>query len=168
MEKISTLFNLEVAKSKGSDDYEPGLIPFVTSAEVNNGVVCYVNPDIGDKVFKGPALFISGLGHCSVQLNDFLPKGNGGDSLTILTPKQEMTVEDLLSFAAVFNSQHKWRFSFGRKCSISRLENLEVDFPFPQQNDMWSNEINNLKSITENISENLKKVVDVYKTDDSL
>lgn len=123
---ITTLFNLEAAKSRGLDDYDKGTVPFVTSTELNNGVVSYVDPEAGDKVFDGPALVVSGLGHASVQPGRFLPKGNGGDSLTVLTPKDKCTTAQLVEFAAAFNVLHKWRFSFGRKCSVKRLADLKL------------------------------------------
>lgn len=123
---ITSLFDLEAAKSKGLDDYDRGTVPFVTSTELNNGVVSYVEPEEGDKVFDGPALVVSGLGHASVQPGRFLPKGNGGDSLTVLTPRDECTTAQLVEFAASFNVLHKWRFSFGRKCSVKRLADLKL------------------------------------------
>lgn len=123
---IKSLFDLQAAKSKGVDDYDKGSMPFVTSTELNNGVVAYVDPEPSDKVFQGPALVVSGLGHASVQPGKFLPKGNGGDSLTVLTPKDACTTAELVEFAAAFNVLHKWRFSFGRKCSVTRLADLKL------------------------------------------
>jgi hypothetical protein len=124
--KISEIFDIFVAKSKSTDDYEAGETPFVTNTEVNNGVVCYVEPMDDDRVFTGPAICISGLGHATVHLGEFLPKGNGGDSCTILKPKNEQRNADLMYYAALFNTLHGWRFSFGRKASRRRLEGLEL------------------------------------------
>lgn len=124
--KVSELYNLHVAKSKSTDDYLPGEIPFVTNTELNNGVVLYVEPFEDDRVFKGPAICISGLGHATIHLGYFLPKGNGGDSCTILIPKRKQSALELLYYAALFNTLHSWRFSFGRKASKRRIENLEL------------------------------------------
>lgn len=93
---ISSLFNIEIAKSKGIEDYESGKIPFVTSSSLNNGVVKYVDPYEDDRVFNGNTICVSGLGHATCQLFSYLPKGNGGDSATILIPKEEMSVEELI------------------------------------------------------------------------
>jgi hypothetical protein len=123
---ISELFDMAVARSKSTDDYLPGDIPFVTNTEVNNGVVSYVEPFDNDKVFNGPAICISGLGHATVHLGTFLPKGNGGDSCTVLTPKDTISKTELLYYAALFNTLHGWRFSFGRKTSKRRLESLDL------------------------------------------
>lgn len=123
---ISELFVLIAAKSKSTDDYDSGKVPFVTNTEMNNGVVSYVTPFHSDKVIEKPAICISGLGHATVHLDPFLPKGNGGDSCTILIPKQEMTNIELLYYASLFNTLHRWRFSFGRKASKRRIEHLNL------------------------------------------
>lgn len=124
--RVEELFSIAVAKSKSTDDYTHGDVAFVTNTEMNNGVVAYVEPFEDDKVFTGPAICISGLGHATVHFYKFLPKGNGGDSCTILTPKVDLKKAELLYYAALFNSLHGWRFSFGRKASKRRLENLDM------------------------------------------
>jgi hypothetical protein len=123
---ISDFFEMTAAKSKSKDDYSIGEIPFVTNTEMNNGVVSYVEPFDTDKVFEGPAICISGLGHSTVHLGSFLPKGNGGDSCTVLIAKEKLTNNELLYYAALFNTLHGWRFTFGRKTSKRRLESLEL------------------------------------------
>lgn len=137
---MSSLFSFDAARSHGIADYDPGMVPFVTSTLLNNGVVGYVTPMVGDKVFEGPVLSISGLGDATVQLGRFLPKGNGGDSLTICKPLQPMTVYELVSIAAAFNSLHAWRFSYGRKCSTNRLRPLELPSELPDAKAIWSAE----------------------------
>lgn len=122
--RIIDLFDVNVAKSKSTDDYSAGDVPFVTNTEINNGVVRYIEPFEDDKVFAGPAICISGLGHATVHYGTFLPKGNGGDSCTILKPKGNLKKYELLYYSALFNTLHGWRFSFGRKTSRRRLENL--------------------------------------------
>lgn len=122
--KIIDLFNITVAKSRGIDDYSEGDVPFITNAEINNGVVSYVEPFDDDRIFHGPAICISGLGYATVHYDRFLAKGNGGDSCTILKPKENLSRAELLYYAALFNTLHGWRFSFGRKTSRRRLETL--------------------------------------------
>lgn len=122
--KINELFTIDVAKSHSTDDYDIGNIPFITNSEINNGVVRYVDPFVDDKVFQKFTICISGLGFATLQINDYLPKGNGGDSATILISKKEMPIKELLFYTAQFNICHKWRFSFGRKCSKRRIEKL--------------------------------------------
>lgn len=122
--RIDSLFEIKVAKSKSTDDYSSGEIPFVTNTEINNGVVAYVEPLQDDKVFDGPAICVSGLGFATVHFGKFLPKGNGGDSCTVFLPIKTMDKHEILYYAALFNTLHGWRFSFGRKTSKTRLESL--------------------------------------------
>lgn len=152
---IVELFNITAAKSGGIKDYEPGDVPFVTSTEINNGVVSYVTPKLGDKVFKGPVVCVSALGFATVHFGTILPKGNGGDSITILTPRAGrcLSVAELISFASVFNHDHSWRFSFGRKCSVSRIEQLEVTFPLPVIDQHWQAEMLSLSNATKRIED---------------
>lgn len=124
--KINRLFKLDSARSGSTDGYEDGPIPFITNTTANNGVVRYVTPEESDKVFNGPAICVSGLGHATVQASRFLPKGNGGDSATILVPSNEMSLDELVFYAALFNLSHSWRFSFGRKANRRRIDSLGV------------------------------------------
>lgn len=124
--KICELFEIDVANSHSTDDYQKGEIAFVTNTELNNGVVSHVEPLPRDKVFQGPAVCISGLGHATIHFGRFLPKGNGGDSCTVLTPKSKLTNAGILYYASLFNHLHGWRFSFGRKTSKRRIEQLDL------------------------------------------
>jgi hypothetical protein len=124
--KIDNLFKIDVARSKSTEDYSSGNVPFVTNTEINNGVVKYVEPLERDKIFKGPAICISGLGYATVHFDSFLPKGNGGDSCTILTPIMKMSNYELFYYASLFNVLHGWRFTFGRKTSRRRIINLNL------------------------------------------
>lgn len=137
--KVEELFTLKAAKSKGNEDYDPGTIPFVTSSTMNNGVLKYVDPFEDDRTFEGKKICISGLGFPTVQLQEFLPKGNGGDSCTILTPREEMTVKELIYYAACFKLLHTWRFSFGRKGNKDRIKYLELT-PFREYTNLFSDE----------------------------
>lgn len=124
--KLDELFEINVAKSKGVEDYDAGNVPFITNTEINNGIVKYVEPLEDDRVFLGPAINISGLGFATLQLGSFLPKGNGGDACAVLIPIEEMELEELIYYVAIFNLEHKWRFSFGRKTTKGRLERLAL------------------------------------------
>ncbi|MFP2788725.1 restriction endonuclease subunit S [Enterobacter ludwigii] len=145
--RINQIFNIEAARSKSTEDYGMGNVPFVTNTEINNGVVKYVEPLEKDKVFCGPAICISGLGYATVHLGEFLPKGNGGDSCTVLTPLQEMSNYEILYYAALFNVSHGWRFTFGRKSNTTRIKHLELSPVFSESPLDMTSEIDNNNSI---------------------
>jgi hypothetical protein len=144
--KIDELFHLHVAKSKGNEDYDAGSVPFVTCSTINNGVIQYVEPYSDDKLFEGALICISGLGFATLQLGEFLPKGNGGDSATILEPLNPMTVTELIYYTAIFNLQHNWRFSFGRKANKQRIGKLELA-PFSECGEAFTSGLSDLLQI---------------------
>ena len=70
-----------------------------------------------------------------------------------------ITVEDLMCFAAAFNALHKWRFSYGRKCSISRTQDLEFPFPLPKASEVWNTESNLVSSINTLVDKKLEQKI---------
>ncbi|HYE69774.1 MAG TPA: restriction endonuclease subunit S [Anaerovoracaceae bacterium] len=148
------MFEIKVAKSKGADDYEDGTIPFITNTTLNNGIVKFVKPFDDDKVFPGNTICVSGLGYATLQVNRYLPKGNGGDGASVLVPINEMSIEELIYYTSLFNLQHRWRFSFGRKTSKSRIENLELN--------NYTNEACNLTGEFKGYIDLIKKQLDYY------
>lgn len=156
---FSDLFNLEVARSGGIDEYDKGKVPFITNTTLDNGVGGYVEPNEGDKLFRGPAICISGLGFATVHIGVFLPKGNGGDSITVLFPKQEMEINELLFYAALFNVSHSWRFSFGRKTGRKKIGSLEVAMLYDGYKDAAKEEIDKYsKDILKSTKKSMKRI----------
>jgi len=79
-------------------------------------------------------------------VSEFLPKGNGGDSCTVLYAKEEFSAADYIGFASAFNALHKWRFSYGRKCGKNRIMHLEVPWPLPEIKNAWKEEAEEIQS----------------------
>ncbi len=136
--RICDLFHLHAASSRDTQDYADGPVPFVTSAESNNGVVRHVRPLEGDAVFRGPCVVISGLGFATVHTGAVLPKGNGGDACTVLYARRPLGLSGYIALAGVFNLLHRWRFSYGRKCNEGRLAALEIPWPLPAVDAAWA------------------------------
>lgn len=127
--KIVDLFNIKNARSKGFEDHDNGDVPFVSNGlEINNGVVGYVKPLRGEKIFRETGICVSAFCEATVQKAPFLPRGNGGSGMVVLLPKENMDENDLYYYAALINLQ-KWRFCFGRMVIADRLRVLEIDKP---------------------------------------
>jgi hypothetical protein len=156
---IESKFHLCGAKSKDTKDYEDGETPFVTSAETNNGIVRCVEPLDEDRVFSGPCVVISGLGFATFQTGNFLPKGNGGDSCSVLYAKEESPVSQYIALASAFNVLHKWRFSYGRKCGKNRIAKLEVPWPLPEIKQPWGEEVTEIEDALKVFSGDIEKNV---------
>lgn len=119
---IIDIFEIHTAKSKSIDDYSIGDIPFVSNGSYNNGVIGYVEPFPNDKLFKKGTISVSAFCDAIVHYSTYLPRGNGGSGLIILEPKQLLTNEQLLTYAAIINSSLKWKYSYGRMVTKKRFE----------------------------------------------
>lgn len=126
MINIEAVFNLYNARSAAFERHDEGGIPFISSGFFNNGVVGFVKPYKGDKVFDREMICVSAFCEATVQEPPFIARGNGGSGMTVLEPKSEMSYEAMLFYAAAINKQLKWRFSFGRMVTIDRLKGLSV------------------------------------------
>jgi hypothetical protein len=123
---ITTLFKVCNARSKAYDDHETGDVAFVSNGFSNNGIVGFVKPLKGDRVFDFEAICISAFCEATVQFPPFIARGNGGSKLTVLEPINKMSYEEMLFHAATI-SQQSWKFSFGRMISRNRLRNLQLN-----------------------------------------
>jgi len=124
--QLTKLFMVQKAKSKGFENYEKGDIPFVTNGIGNNGVQGFVKPDETAKVFKVDAICVSAFCEATVQKAPFLPRGNGGSGLSVLTPKQKMTSDEMLFHASYINKVYGWKFSYGRMIKKDRLNSMTL------------------------------------------
>jgi Type I restriction modification DNA specificity domain. len=124
--KIASKFTIHSAKSKSVDAHIEGNTPFISNGFYNNGVVGFVTPIEGERVFTKRAICISAFCEATIQESPFLPRGNGGSGMVVLIPKEEMSKEELFYYAVQINKQN-WKFSFGRMVNPDRIKNLEID-----------------------------------------
>lgn len=122
---IEDKFIIENSSSKGFSTHLEGDVPFISNGTYNNGFVGYVSPIQGEKVFERDGITVSAFGDAIVQRAPFLPRGNGGSGLTVLLPKNEMSIDQLYSYASQVNAQ-KWRFSYSRMVTKDRIRDLPI------------------------------------------
>jgi len=126
MVEIESLFKLHNARSKAFKDHENGEVSFVSNGTTNNGIVGYVEPLKGERVFNFMGICVSAFCEATVQFPAFVARGNGGSGLTVLEPKRKMIYEEMLYYATLINLQLHWKFSFGRMVRRDRLRKLKV------------------------------------------
>ena len=126
MAEIESLFKIHNARSKAFKDHRKGKVAFVSNGTANNGIVGFVEPLKGERVFDSMGICVSAFCEATVQFPPFMARGNGGSGLTVLEPKREMTYEEMLYYATTMNLQLRWRFSFGRMVKRDRLRRLKV------------------------------------------
>lgn len=126
MTTVANLFTPRAARSIPFDDHDEGAIPFVTNGYRDNGVVGYVTPEAGDRIFEATAICVSAFCEVTVQRGPFIARGNGGSGLTILEPNEPMSDAQLWAYAGYLSSRHRWKFSFGRMATGARIKTLDV------------------------------------------
>jgi hypothetical protein len=126
MNTLSELFEIRNARSKAFEDHKAGKIAFVTNGFENNGVIGFVDPISGDRVFSERGICLSAFCEATVQEPPFLPRGNGGSGLIVLQPRQAMSYRELLYYSAYLNATARWRFSFGRMITKERAKRIPI------------------------------------------
>lgn len=129
MPRIEELFTPHTARSSGFSSYKAGNVAFVTNGFRQNGVLGFVKPKAGDKVFKFHGIALSAFCEATVQMPPFVARGNGGSGLIVLEPKQPMTADELGYIAAYINQALRWRFNWYRQASVERVRRLEIPDP---------------------------------------
>lgn len=123
---IQSIFKVTNAKSKGFESYDLGDVPFVSNGSFNNGIIGYVTPYENDRVFESKGICISAFCEATIQNPPFLPRGNGGSGLIVLTPLKAMDDEIMTFYAAYINKYCSWMFSYGRMVTIERLKKVKL------------------------------------------
>jgi len=163
MNKVSDIFDVHTAKSKSIADYTQGDVPFVSNGFYNNGIIGQVEPFEQDRVFNDLAICVSAFCEATIQKPPFIGRGNGGSGMTILIPKDKsFTYHHLVGYAALINTNIKWRYSYGRMVTKGRISN-EILSPFKPSGELTLKELSNVlpkKSKKKDIylSSELKKV----------
>ena len=126
MPKLGFLFEVHAARSDAYKSYDAGATAFVSNGLSDNGVVGYVEPKSGDKVFEARSICVSAFCEATVQEPPFMARGNGGSGLVILEPKKPISRKTLLKIAAYVNEAIRWRFSYGRMVIPDRILHFEI------------------------------------------
>jgi len=123
MPRIDDVFEIVNAKSRAFDDYESGDTAFVTNSTRENGVLGFVTPLSGDRIFTQPCIVVSTFCDAAVHLPPFVARGNGGSGLLVLKPKvgTTMSIGELATYSAYINQTLRWRFSWYRQATEPRL-----------------------------------------------
>ncbi|GAB3931859.1 N-6 DNA methylase [Larkinella terrae] len=125
--RVSDFFSVYNGKSSGEKNYTEGNCPYISSGDTQNSIIRLVQ-DEESQVFANGGITVTAFGQAYIQPWRFMARGNGGSSVRILVPKFNMSLNEMLWFAAQINIQ-KWRFFYARMSIKSRLERLEISSP---------------------------------------
>lgn len=143
---LQELFDVVICKnpiSKAFADENPGNIPYVTTTSKNNGVECYV-----DYPPQYPANLIT-VSKDGASADAFLQTEPfcGNEKVMVLLNKQDLSLHQLLFYTYVINA-NKYKFAYGRKCSVARLKELVI--PSIQDIPVWVYDIDISDVFTKN------------------
>jgi hypothetical protein len=130
MKRLDALFRLHRAKSGLFSEYEAGDTPFVGNGGLeDNAIVGLVNPREGEMIFQFAGIAVSAFCEATVQEPPFIACGRAGNGLVVLEPLEPMSLQQLAFVAAYLNLAVRWRFSWYRQTTASRLQSLMVPDP---------------------------------------
>jgi type I restriction-modification system DNA methylase subunit len=124
---VTDYFKILNAKSVGERHYAEGEYPYISSGDLNNSIIRLISGD-SNEIFWNGGITVTAFGLACVQPYPFFARGNGGSSVRVLEPKYNMSLRELVWFAAQINSQ-RWRFFYGRMSIKSRLSRLKIHTP---------------------------------------
>lgn len=121
MTKINDLFEAKRGEGGYRENLKSGNTPLVSAQNTNNGVMDFVSIR---PTFKAPAITVERVsGQAFVQLLDFVTVP---DDITVLIPKERMSLKKIFFIASEINL-FKWKFSYGRKLTQTRLKDLKIN-----------------------------------------
>jgi hypothetical protein len=141
---IKQLCNIErkYAPYLNQIDLSKKVIPYVTTTEWDNGISVYCNEEPN---FMRGSVTISLDGSCGItfyQFDDFL----SGEKTAVLTLKK-IKNSYLLMYIANLIRIKSWRYHYGRKLSMGRLEKFELPLPVNSKGEI---DLDTVKKIVKN------------------
>ena len=122
--KLKDLFDIEICKNSISLSFakdNPGTVPYVTTTANNNGIECYVDYPAQ---YSGGKITVSKDGDSADAFVQFVPFC-GNEKVMVLSPRKSLTDMELLFYTLLINT-NKYKFGYGRKCSVARLKEIDV------------------------------------------
>ncbi|HXA55718.1 MAG TPA: N-6 DNA methylase, partial [Solirubrobacteraceae bacterium] len=124
---ISHFFDVRQGKSTGEKNYADGPTPYISSGDASNSVVRLV-AEADEESFADGAITVTAFGTAALQPWPFMARGNGGSAVRVLAPRFNMSVSEMVWFAAQINL-HRWRFFYARQAIKGRITRLVVESP---------------------------------------
>lgn len=123
--KLSDLFKISGSKTtplEQLEEYGVGKYPYVTTQAVNNGIENFYNyyTEDGNCITVDSAV----LGYCAYQETNF----SASDHVEILRPQSKFNKYIGLFIVTILNKE-QYRYSYGRKCSQTKLKNTIIKLP---------------------------------------
>ena len=103
---------------------KPGIIPFVGSTELSNGVTAYIGQS---PIHDGGTISVTYNGSVAEAFYQPVPFW-ATDDVNVLYPKWSMTPAQALFICTIIRKE-RYRYSFGRKWHLERMNSSVIKLP---------------------------------------
>ena len=126
--QINSMFNVTKGEGGYRENLDVGKTPLISATNEANGVIGLVDLK---PIFKAPAITVERVsGTALIQIEDFVTVP---DDISVLFPKDDEMPLSCMFYVASMINQQKWRFSYARKLTPTRLGKLEISLPFKNE-----------------------------------
>ena len=115
-----------------SGDLDAGKIPLISCKTTENGTEGYF--DIRENIFEN-CVTIASDGSWPMSSFYHPYKFSAKDNVIVCQPKNNLSLKAILFITAQLNSQI-WRFSYGRKCYLNKIEKIQIPLPVIRNNEI--------------------------------
>ena len=125
--KLNKLFSYSTGNLPALELTEDGKVPLVYGTTKNNGVIKLVKVYENTKVYKPPLITVSYLGNAFVQVTEFTTSVVDKSNITVLIPREKMSLEELYYYAYQINNIGKFGFNYGRRMNQKQLDKMYLN-----------------------------------------
>lgn len=145
---LEELFSeIEKGQSGREKELPPGQLPLISTAEINNGISCFVDERSAKKVYPAGLITISANGgSCFAHYHDYDFAANG--DVFVLRLRPELCSQAFSIFVCTAVNGESWRYNYYRKFNKSQLDRLEIRVPVNDFGEFDHCRINQLVSET--------------------
>lgn len=121
---------VERPQKRSKRQYSSGIVPYIASGSINNGVDSYLTPHSSSDIEQGDCLTISPVdASCFYQPKPFLGRGGGGSSIIILRSNFDLTENQHLFLASVIRKKLQERYSFNTMGNSHEIKFTKLKLP---------------------------------------
>ena len=129
---LSQIFHFKRGMFHSLRELSPGSVPIISCAEKENGIAGFFDIDEGMHRHKLTIAMNGKVLTTKYHPYQFAAK----DDVAVCVPRKHIRISSLLLIQAMLNLE-RWRYSYGRKCYIAKLQRLCMPLPIK---DGWLDE----------------------------
>lgn len=126
MKKLNEIFAYETGNLPALEHTENGSVPLIYGTTKNNGVIKLVSVYEDTKVYNPPLITVSYLGTAFVQTTKFTTSVVDKSNITILLPREKISIEELYFYCFQINKIANFGFNYGRRMNQKQLNKIKL------------------------------------------